>query len=100
LIGVQYPLKACCGAGGEYNFVIGIPCGSSGYVNGTLVKAERCDDPSLYITWDGAHLTETFARYVADGLISGSFLQPQFNIKRKISAGSKVPDPNNKIFSI
>ena len=58
-----------------------IQCGSSGYVNGTLVKAERCSDPTLHLIWDNIHPTESFARYVAEGVLSGSYLRPKFHMK-------------------
>ena len=80
-LGIQYPFKACCGAGGEYNVVPDVGCGSSGYVNGTFVISERCSDPTLYLMWDPIHPTESFARYVAEGVTSGSHLRPEFNIK-------------------
>ena len=80
-LGIEYPFKACCGAGGEYNFVSGIGCGSSGYVNGTLVKSERCSDPTLHLIWDNIHPTESFARYVAEGVLSESYLRPKFDMK-------------------
>ena len=80
-LGIEYPFKACCGAGGEYNYVNDIQCGSSGYVNGTLVKSKRCSDPTMHIIWDSIHPTESFARYVAEGVLSGSHLRLKFDMK-------------------
>ena len=57
-----------------------IKCGSSGYVNGTLVKSERCSDPTLHLIWDNIHPTESFARYIVEGLLSGNYLQPNFDM--------------------
>ena len=58
-----------------------IKCGSSGYVNETLVKSKRCKDPTLHLIWDTIHPTESFARYVAEGVLSGSYLRPKFHMK-------------------
>ena len=59
----------------------GFNCGSSGYVNGTLVESKPCSDPTLHLIWDNIHPTESFARYVAEGILSRSYLQPNFDMK-------------------
>lgn len=78
--GIEHPFEACCGAGGPYNFVVGVECGSSGVVNGTLMQATRCEDPSLYLIWDSIHPVESFAKHIADGILTGKYLTPAFNI--------------------
>ena len=80
-LGIEYPFKACCGLGEDYNYIKEIQWGSSGFVNGTFMKCERCSDPTLHLIWDTVHPTESFARYVAEGVLSGSYLRPKFDMK-------------------
>ncbi|XP_027105477.1 GDSL esterase/lipase At1g28580-like [Coffea arabica] len=58
-------LKACCGAGGPYNYNASAPCG--------YPPATSCDDPSLYVAWDGLHLTEAAYRFIARRLLQGPY---------------------------
>nr|XP_016511138.1 PREDICTED: acetylajmalan esterase-like [Nicotiana tabacum] len=62
--------KACCGTGGDYNFDIHIKCGDPG--------VSVCVDPSTYISWDGAHLTQEAYSWLARWLIDNNIL-PQLN---------------------
>ncbi|WOL03161.1 hypothetical protein Cni_G11881 [Canna indica] len=59
------PLVACCGGGGPYNYNSAVQCGDNG--------STLCDDPSLYVHWDGLHLTEAAYRTIAMGLLQGPF---------------------------
>ncbi|KAA8515153.1 hypothetical protein F0562_018332 [Nyssa sinensis] len=52
-------LTACCGAGGPYNYNSSMECG--------YPPASACDDPSLYVSWDGLHLTEAAYRWITKG---------------------------------
>ncbi|XP_062230391.1 GDSL esterase/lipase At1g31550-like [Phragmites australis] len=52
-------LKACCGAGGAYNWDPNAFCGMPG--------AAACRNPSAYVSWDGVHYTEAANRYIARG---------------------------------
>ncbi|KAK4421180.1 GDSL esterase/lipase [Sesamum alatum] len=61
-------LVACCGGGGPYNFNNSAICGSPG--------SKSCLDPATYANWDGIHLTEAAYRYIAMGLLNGSFTEP------------------------
>mgnify|MGYP002775821139 FL=1 len=83
-IGVKYPFKSCCGAGGDYNLIISIPCGTKGILNGQEVEATRCEDPSQYISWDGLHPVETFAKHLANGVLNGKHLRPHISIKENL----------------
>ncbi|KAH6557892.1 hypothetical protein KP509_1Z088000 [Ceratopteris richardii] len=73
---IQHPEHySCCGAGGgELNFDWNILCGQSGYINGTLTRAWRCDDPSSYIFWDSLHSAESFAEVIANGFLIGRYV--------------------------
>lgn len=59
-------LQACCGRGGPYNFDFTAFCGSQG----TTV----CDNPSVYIHWDGIHLTEAAYEYIATEILESSMI--------------------------
>lgn len=60
--------KACCGAGGPYNFDINLMCGLPG--------TETCNEPSKYVSWDGIHLTQEAYRVMAQSLIMQGFAYP------------------------
>lgn len=72
--GINYTRQACCGVGGEYNFNASILCGETGYIDGVLTRAWRCDDPSSYIFWDSMHPVESFAEIVANGFLTGEYV--------------------------
>ncbi|KAA8515154.1 hypothetical protein F0562_018333 [Nyssa sinensis] len=64
-------LTACCGAGGLYNYNSSVVCGNP--------TARACDDPSLYVSWDGLHLTEAAYRWISKGLLEGPYTTPRIN---------------------
>ncbi|KAG8385466.1 hypothetical protein BUALT_Bualt03G0048200 [Buddleja alternifolia] len=61
-------LRACCGAGGPYNFNISAMCG--------ILPASSCDDPSSFASWDGIHFTEAAYRVITQGLLEGEYTTP------------------------
>ncbi|KAI3456179.1 hypothetical protein Pfo_012842 [Paulownia fortunei] len=61
-------LRACCGAGGSYNYNASAPCG--------VPRATCCDDPSSFASWDGIHFTEAAYRLIAQGLLEGPYTTP------------------------
>ncbi|XP_044432901.1 acetylajmalan esterase isoform X1 [Triticum aestivum] len=61
--------KACCGAGGRYNYDLRLMCG----VEGTAV----CADPSAYVSWDGIHMTQAAYKAMSRLIYHGRYLQPQ-----------------------
>ncbi|PIN23291.1 Sinapine esterase [Handroanthus impetiginosus] len=63
-------LRACCGAGGPYNFNDLVRCGNPG--------ATCCNDPSIFTSWDGLHFTEAACRLIAQGLLQGPYTTPRF----------------------
>lgn len=65
-------LAACCGAGGPYNFDLYRKCGDQG--------SNACDDPSVYVSWDGVHLTEAAYKWIATALLEGHYTIPRINI--------------------
>nr|GMD10847.1 GDSL esterase/lipase At1g28600-like [Ipomoea batatas] len=71
-------LIACCGSGGPYNVDDDAKCG--------YPSSHACDDPSSYIQWDGAHLTQSAYQWIAKGLLSGLYTSP--NITASCSSTS------------
>ncbi|XP_068636159.1 acetylajmalan esterase-like [Aristolochia californica] len=57
-------LKACCGAGGDYNFNATRMCGSPG--------TSACSNPSKHLSWDGIHMTEEGYRDMVAFLFVGN----------------------------
>eukprot|EP00250_Pteridium_aquilinum_P035072 c8568_g1_i1 orf=117-1277(+) len=79
--GVTSPMKACCGAGGgKYNLDLSIACGRKGTLNGVAVEAGRCANPTEYISWDGLHPTESFAKHIAYALLRGQYFSPSLSM--------------------
>ncbi|MCD7448567.1 hypothetical protein HAX54_044171 [Datura stramonium] len=62
-------LVACCGAGGPYNFKFSAVCGDPPARN-------ICRDTSVYASWDGMHFTEAAYKWIAIGLLQGTFTFP------------------------
>nr|TKS08425.1 hypothetical protein D5086_0000103340 [Populus alba] len=63
-------LRACCGWGGTYNYNSSVECGNP--------LASVCDDPSLYMNWDGIHYTEAAYKLIFESVIEGSYSFPSF----------------------
>uniref|UniRef100_N1R2Q5 GDSL esterase/lipase n=1 Tax=Aegilops tauschii TaxID=37682 RepID=N1R2Q5_AEGTA len=61
--------KACCGAGGKYNYDVRRACGVEG--------AAVCADPSAYVSWDGIHMTQAAYKAMSRLIYHGRYLQPQ-----------------------
>lgn len=61
-------LKACCGAGGAYNWGPGSFCGMPGVT--------ACQNPAAYVSWDGVHYTEATNRLIAEGWLHGPYADP------------------------
>ncbi|KAF8411027.1 hypothetical protein HHK36_003566 [Tetracentron sinense] len=64
-------LISCCGGGGRYNFNPSLKCGFEG--------ANVCDDPSLYVNWDGLHPTEAAYKWIATALLQGPYTIPHIH---------------------
>lgn len=67
----EWALTACCGGGGPYNFNMDVQCGEEG--------ASFCENPSLYVNWDGPHLTERAYSIITNALLDGPFTYPPMN---------------------
>ncbi|KAL6620494.1 hypothetical protein ACP70R_035633 [Stipagrostis hirtigluma subsp. patula] len=61
-------LKACCGAGGAYNWNGSAVCGMPGVA--------ACEKPAAYVSWDGVHYTEAVYSYIAKGWLHGPYADP------------------------
>jgi len=80
LAGFNQTTRACCGVGGNYNYDATIWCGSTGIINGNVVKAEACADPASYIIWDGVHWTDHANRLITQAILGGKYFEPAFSI--------------------
>uniref|UniRef100_A0A0E0JIW2 Wall-associated receptor kinase galacturonan-binding domain-containing protein n=1 Tax=Oryza punctata TaxID=4537 RepID=A0A0E0JIW2_ORYPU len=58
-------IKACCGNGGPYNWNGNASCGTA--------SAVACEDPSMFVHWDGGHYTEAIYRYSIKGWLYGPY---------------------------
>lgn len=67
----------CCGYHKDNDHVW---CGNKGKINGSEIYAGSCEDPSLYISWDGVHYTEAANRWIANDIRNGTFSEPQVPI--------------------
>ncbi|KAJ4818507.1 GDSL esterase/lipase [Rhynchospora pubera] len=66
---IRAPLMACCGNGNnQYNINLTEACGMPG--------VSACQDPSTYVSWDGAHMTEAAYRYIASSWLRGPYADP------------------------
>ncbi|KAG9159479.1 hypothetical protein Leryth_011016 [Lithospermum erythrorhizon] len=69
--GFTETLTICCGGSGPYHYNSAVDCGTS--------SSTSCADPSLYVNWDGVHMTEAAYRFIAQELLEGPFSVPQIN---------------------
>ncbi|GER56006.1 GDSL esterase/lipase, partial [Striga asiatica] len=75
--GFENPFLVCCGHGGKYNYNALFKCGVKNVVKGKeSVIAKSCVDPSVRISWDGAHFTEAANKWIFDQIVNGSFSDP------------------------
>ncbi|XP_078168518.1 GDSL esterase/lipase At1g28640-like [Carex rostrata] len=62
---IETPLRVCCGGGDQNNYK---RCGDPG--------VSPCQNSSAYLNWDGVHITEAAARFIAQGWLRGSYADP------------------------
>jgi len=79
---VTEPLKACCGAGGYYNFNSNVTCGNTGVVGLQFVNLTNsyCANPAGYLSWDGIHTSNTFNKAVATEFLNGNYITPALGL--------------------
>lgn len=78
MAGFENPLRACCGHGGKYNYNVNIGCG--GKVKEILI-GKACKDPSMAVSWDGVHFTESANKWIFDRIVNGSYSDPPIPLK-------------------
>ncbi|KAJ7551447.1 hypothetical protein O6H91_06G015700 [Diphasiastrum complanatum] len=75
--GFQFTTRACCGAGGPYNYDNNQQCGRSKTQFGNFdLVAPSCSNPSIYLNWDGVHFTEAANHYTVQQLLTSKFFDP------------------------
>ncbi|XP_008221893.1 PREDICTED: GDSL esterase/lipase At3g26430-like [Prunus mume] len=78
--GFEQPIRACCGQGGKYNN--NLHCGGKIKVHGReILVGKACQDPSLWVNWDGFHYTQAANKRVFDQIVDGSFSDPPVPLK-------------------
>ena len=80
--GFEDALSYCCG---YHKNGVDIWCGNTGTVNGTVVSADSCPDPSKVISWDAVHYTDAANYWIANHIIDGSFSDPPVSISQACS---------------
>ncbi|KAK1359457.1 putative Esterase [Heracleum sosnowskyi] len=71
--GFEDALSICCG---YHQDGVDIWCGNKEVVNGTLISADSCPNPSKLISWDAVHYTEAANDWIANHIVDGSFSDP------------------------
>ncbi|RWW80761.1 hypothetical protein BHE74_00010880 [Ensete ventricosum] len=56
------------GGRGDYNVNLEAKCAEPG--------SDVCSNPSVYVSWDGIHLTEAAYRLIANGWLRGPYAKP------------------------
>ncbi|XP_019175949.1 PREDICTED: GDSL esterase/lipase At1g28590-like [Ipomoea nil] len=69
--GFNSTISACCGVGGPYNYNSNVGC--------KLPESTVCEHPSSYVSWDGVHLTEAAYKWIAHGLLKGTYMTPRIS---------------------
>ncbi|KAF5182317.1 GDSL esterase/lipase [Thalictrum thalictroides] len=77
------PFKICCGVHDQNNHVM---CGKTQNINGKDVFAGACQNPSMYISWDGVHFSEKANQWIANSIISGKLSDPQVSLAQACHA--------------
>nr|GMD87720.1 GDSL esterase/lipase At1g28590-like [Ipomoea batatas] len=67
--GFNSSISACCGVGGPYNYNSSVGC--------KVPESSVCEHPSSYVSWDGIHLTEAAYKWIAHGLLKGTYMTPR-----------------------
>ncbi|KAF5185176.1 GDSL esterase/lipase [Thalictrum thalictroides] len=73
------PFKICCGVHDQNNHVM---CGKTQNINGKDVYGSACENPSMYISWDGVHFSEKANQWVANRVISGKLSDPPISLSQ------------------
>ncbi|CAN0842767.1 GDSL esterase/lipase At3g26430 [Linum grandiflorum] len=75
--GFKEAITACCGSGGKYNYSKELFCGTKmKKPDGTTVELKSCEDPSVYVNWDGIHFTEAANKLIFEQIVDGKFSDP------------------------
>ncbi|KAL8108158.1 GDSL esterase/lipase At1g28570-like [Apium graveolens] len=64
-------ITACCGGNGPYHYNSTAMCGQP--------LSTVCEDSSVYVNWDGLHLTEAAYSFIFQDLFQGSHTIPPFS---------------------
>ncbi|CAK9316540.1 unnamed protein product [Citrullus colocynthis] len=80
--GFEFPLRACCGHGGKYNFNVKLGCGAKKRINGKdVLIGKSCKNPEVYVNWDGVHYTQAANKWIFNQIKDGSYSDPPIPLK-------------------
>ncbi|KAH9625360.1 hypothetical protein KSS87_015189, partial [Heliosperma pusillum] len=74
------PLGYCC----KHSENTSLHCWSKATINGIVVHATACSNPTQYISWDSIHYTEAANKWVADRIVDGSLSDPPLSLPNLI----------------
>ncbi|KAK9271973.1 hypothetical protein L1049_002340 [Liquidambar formosana] len=75
--GFNDPGKICCG---HYENGIRVFCAKKANINGTEIYGAPCENPALFVSWDGVHYTEAANKWIANHILNGSLSDPPLPI--------------------
>ncbi|XVE67832.1 hypothetical protein DITRI_Ditri09bG0020300 [Diplodiscus trichospermus] len=75
--GMADPKKVCCGYHVNYDHIW---CGNKAKINNTEVYGDACENPSLFVSWDGVHYSQAANQFIADHTLNGSLSDPPIPI--------------------
>ncbi|XP_022151766.1 GDSL esterase/lipase At3g26430, partial [Momordica charantia] len=80
--GFEFPLRTCCGHGGKYNFNVNLGCGGTKRIHGKdVLIGKSCENPAVYVNWDGVHFTQAANKWIFDQIKDGSYSEPPIPLK-------------------
>ncbi|PIA30280.1 hypothetical protein AQUCO_05600006v1 [Aquilegia coerulea] len=71
------PFKICCGNHDQTHHVW---CGQRQNVNGTEIYSGSCENPSMYISWDGVHYSQKANQWIANRILTGALSDPPVSL--------------------
>ncbi|XP_074274390.1 GDSL esterase/lipase At4g01130-like isoform X1 [Silene latifolia] len=74
------PLGYCC----KHSENKSLHCWSRQTINGSVLHATACSNPTQYISWDSIHYTEVANKWVADRIVDGFLSDPHVSLPNLI----------------
>ena len=81
IAGFEFPLVACCGCGGMYNYSSSVGCGGTITFNRSQIYVGSCERPLVRVNWDGIHYTDAANKLFFYQISTGAFSDPSIPLK-------------------